>query len=246
MWEKWLDSLKNCAIFHGIARDELEQILDCLKPSVSRYAAGASIAIAGTPFTGLGIVLSGRVAVTKENAAGNRVILAIFGSAELFGEMIAFAGNSLWPVTVVAQEACEVLFLPPERIVGGCPRQCPSHQALVMNLLRIFAGRAMLLNQKVEYLTMKSVRQKISAYLLELYRQGGRTTFMLPLNRDDLADFLNLTRPSLSRELCRMRDEGIVEFHRASLKIKDLPRLQEGSLGREAGRANTTREDEQG
>jgi CRP-like cAMP-binding protein len=231
MLQKWLLSLRSCAIFRDISDSELQTMLECLKPLVSRYAAAETVALAGAPFTGLGIVLSGEVAVTKENAAGNRVIIAIFGPGELFGEIIAFAGDGRWPVTVVAQSDSEVMFLPPERIVGSCPRQCQSHHTLIMNMLRVFAGRALILNQKLEYLTMKSVRQKVSAYLWELHHKTGQTTFMLPLGRDDLADFLNLTRPSLSRELSRMRDDGVIDFHRASVKIKDLRRLQTEATG---------------
>ena len=49
---------------------------------------------------------------------------------------------------------------------------------------------------------------------------------MLPLKRNEMADFLNIARPSLSREMCRMRDEGIIDFHRESIKIKDPDALK--------------------
>jgi CRP/FNR family transcriptional regulator, dissimilatory nitrate respiration regulator len=235
MWQKWLNLLAGCPLFQGITRDELQVMLDCLKPAVNRYSSNEIIAVAGEPFTGLGIVLSGKVTVAKENAAGNRVIMAVFGPGELFGEIMAFAGNRIWLVTVAAQEACEVLLLPPERIVGNCPRQCPSHHTLIVNTLRIVSERALLLNKKVDYLSMKSIRQKLGSYLHEQYEKTGQTTFMLPMNRNDLADFLNLARPSLSRELCRMRDEGMIDFQRASIKIKDLKALQDSTLGGECG-----------
>ncbi|NWJ46786.1 MAG: winged helix-turn-helix domain-containing protein [Chloroflexi bacterium] len=63
---------------------------------------------------------------------------------------------------------------------------------------------------------VKSIKGKISKYLLELQRRSGICTFMLPLKRGELADFLNVSRPTLSREFCKLRDEGIID----SIKIR--------------------------
>jgi CRP-like cAMP-binding protein len=84
----------------------------------------------------------------------------------------------------------------------------------------------LLLNQRVEYLTIKSMRGKISNYLLEQYRITGNNHLILPLNRNELADFLNVSRPSMSRELCSMRDEGVIDFHLNAFRIVDIEKLK--------------------
>ncbi len=226
MISKWINSLSTCTLFHNINTEELQGMLVCLNPRVSSYKKNECITIAGEQFTGLGLVLSGEVAVTKEDAAGSRVILTVLGPGDLFGEMAAFSEIRVWPATVVAQEDCSVMFLEPEKIVGYCEDRCESHRLLIRNMLRIISEKALLLNRKVEYLAIKSLRGKISAYLLELHKKTGTTTFMLPLNRSELADFLNVSRPSLSREMGRMRDEGMIEFYRASIRINDLNALR--------------------
>ena len=93
-------------------------------------------------------------------------------------------------------------------------------------MLRIISEKALLLNRKVEYLAIKSLRGKICTYLLEQHQRTGMTTFMLPLKRCELADLLNVSRPSLSREMCKMRDEGIIDFHRSSIRIKNMEALK--------------------
>lgn len=226
MFTKWLNALSECTLFQGIEPIELNVMLECLKPKVSSYEKNEHLTLAGEKFNGIGIVFSGEVAVIKESAAGNRVLMTLLKSGELFGEMAAFSGNGTWPATVVAQGDCTVMTIPPEKIVGNCERGCTGHRQLINNMLKIISQRALLLNRKVEYLTIKSIRGKISTYLLEQYHRTKSTMFMLPLNRTELADFLNVTRPSLSREMCRMRDEGIIEFHRASIRIKDLNSLK--------------------
>jgi CRP-like cAMP-binding protein len=118
------------------------------------------------------------------------------------------------------------MFLPAGKIVGNCERLCASHRQLVINLLEIVSGKALMLHRKLEYLAIKSLRGKVSSFLLEQQKMAGRATFMMPMKRNELADFLNVSRPSLSREMCRMRDEGILEFHRESIKINDIDALR--------------------
>jgi len=180
----------------------------------------------GDEFTGVGIVLEGAVILAKENAAGDRVIIDIVGPGEIFGEMIAFAQEKVWPVTAIAQGECTVMFIPSDKIVGECPSLCISHRHLIMNMLNVISNKAVTLNRKVEYLVMRSLRAKLSHYLLEQYKKTGKPMFVIPLNRNELADFLNVSRPSLSREMCRMRDEGIIDFHRSSVRIENVEALK--------------------
>ena len=84
----------------------------------------------------------------------------------------------------------------------------------------------MMLNKKVEYLTIKSMRGKISTYLLEQYRREGDVNITLPLNRNELSDFLNVSRPSMSREMSKMKDEGIIDFHLTAVKIRNIEGLK--------------------
>lgn len=226
MFQKWHEALAACDIFHGIEPDVLDNMLGCLNPLIGTYKKGDYMTRAGENFTGLGIVLSGAVAVTKESITGQRTLIMLLGPGEMFGEIGAYSEEGIWPATVIAQEDCEALFLPPERIVTNCPRQCASHRTLTLNMLRIVSRKAVLLNKKVDYLILSSLREKIGTYLLEHYKRKGTGTFVLPLNRNELADFLNVTRPSLSRELCKMRDEGLIEFHRSAVKIMDLEALK--------------------
>lgn len=204
----------------------MNTVFDCLKPKVSSYGKNEWVTIAGEKFTALGVVLAGEVVVSKENAAGKRIIVAVNSHGEIFGEMAAFSGEGVWPVTVAAREASTVMFLSAGKIVENCERSCLSHRQLITNMLKIVSGEAFMLNRKLEYMMIKSIRGKISVFLLEQYKRIGQATFMLPLKRNELADFLNVSRPSLSREMCRLRDEGVIDFYKNSIKIKDLDTLK--------------------
>lgn len=221
--EQWV---AECALFRGIPGADFPKMMQCLQPIHRKYARGAFIAAAGEPSTGIGIVVSGSAAATKESAAGDRLILTLLEPAMMFGEMAAFSDAAAWPATVVAQSECEVVFISASRIIGQCASGCPFHRQLIHNMLAIISNRALMLNRKVEYLLMRSVRAKVATYLLEQYLRIGKATFVLPLGRNEMADFLNITRPALSREMGRMRDEGLIDFHRAAVKILDVQALK--------------------
>lgn len=226
MFHKWMPVLARCPLFRGIDPVELNIVLACLNPRVSGFEKNEWVTIAGDKVAGLGVVLSGEVVVAKENAAGQRVILAVDGPGEMFGEMAAFSEEGVWPATVMAREACTLMFLPAGKIVGSCEKACASHRFLITNMLGIVSEKALMLSKKVEYLAIKSLRGKISTFLLEQYKRTGKDTFMMRLKRNELADFLNVSRPSLSREMSRMREEGVIDFHRDSVKIMQVEALK--------------------
>jgi len=226
MFEKYLDEVSKSSLFQGIERDDISAMLNCLKPRVCGYNRNDYIVAGGDTYESVGIVLKGAATVSKENAEGNRIVMTLLKQGDIFGEIIAFSSQMTWPATVQAQEPCVVLFLPRGKIIGECDRMCPWHRILIQNFLRVISERAMMLNKKVEYLTIKSMRGKISTYLLEQYSREGDVTITMPLNRNQLSDFLNVSRPSMSREMSKMRDEGIIVFHLNEVKIMDIESLK--------------------
>lgn len=226
MYEKYLEEISEVSLFQGIKRLDIEAMLNCLKPIVGYYKRSDYIVNGGDKYESIGIVLKGSATVSKENAAGNRSVMTLLKQGDIFGEIVAFSSVMTWPATVQAQEACEVLFLPRGKIIGDCERMCSWHRIFIQNFLRIISERAILLNKKVEYLTIKSIRAKICAYLLDQSKKIGSEKIVLPLNRNELADFLNVSRPSMSREMGKLRDEGIIDFHLTAVEILDFQALK--------------------
>jgi len=223
--------LTKSPLFDGIAGEQLESLLNCLRPRIEMYKRNDLITIAGDRFDSMGILLEGEATVNKENALGNRVMVAMLKPGDMFGEVIAFSGQAFWPSTIQAQKASKVLFLSRDRITGECEQLCPWHHMLIQNMLKIISQKALILNKKLDYLTIGGIREKVSAFLLEQYKKTGKTDFTLPMNRNEMAEFLNVSRPSLSREMCRMRDIGIIDFHMSEVKIIDIEQLKKQGDG---------------
>lgn len=230
MYQEWLEILQASALFRGIDSMTLNIMLECLKPRIKQYQYREIVTVSGQPFQGIGVVASGRIALTKETYSGNRIMMGILDTGDIFGEMVAFSDSRVWPATVIAQEDCCLLFLPPAKILGNCSNLCASHSILIMNLLNILSNKALMLNKKIEHLSSKNVRGKISSYLLETSRQTGKTTFIMPMKRHELADYLAMPRPSLSREMAKMRDAGLINYAGLWIQINDILALEK-SIG---------------
>lgn len=225
MFEKWIDELLKNKLFKDIEREELENILKCLRPNIKTYKKKDIITIEGDKLNGIGIVLDGEVIVGKENLSGDRVIMSKLKKGEMFGEVAAFS-SGIWLATVVANMDSTILFFPPQKIVGVCSKMCTGHRRLIQNMLQIVSKKALILNNKIEIISLKSIRKKVSTYLLQQYAINNTSTFYIPLKRHQLAEYLLVSRPSLSRELINMREEGIIDFDRNCFKILDIEKLK--------------------
>lgn len=225
MKEKWIKNLEQSKLFTGITLKETESMLGCLMPRVNTYKKGEFAGHMGETIDGVGILVEGSLSILKENMDGARVIIDIIKPGDLFGEIVVFTEKKFWPATVLANSDSVVLFISPDKFTGGCKNACSFHQRLMLNMLSIISEKALSLNKKVEYLSIKGMRQKLSTYFWEEYKKQGKYIFVLPMKRNELADFLNVSRPSMSREMCRMRDDGLIDFHMSTIKILNPERL---------------------
>lgn len=228
MYSKWLNMLSKTEMFKDIDESELIKILGCSNPSIRQYKKKEIITIEKSDFTGIGLVLEGEVTLTKETLAGDRLIISRIKKGDIFGEIAAFVDQK-WLETVTAQTDCQILFISPDRIIGMCPHMCNGHRTLIQNTLHIVSQKAFTLHKKVEMLSLNSIRKKISTYLLEQYNIKETPVFKIPLKRNELAEYLHVQRPSLSRELANMKEEGIIEFEGSTFKVLD-PELLKNCL----------------
>lgn len=219
--------LRATGLFDGFERVELEVALEFLNAKSLTYEKGACIMLAGNR-QACGLVLSGLVQITAEDYYGNRSIMSKAGAGELFGEVFACAGIAEAPVSVFAAERTQIMFLNcglllRESAAGGCDgRELETErlqQVLTRNLLRIVAQKALFLNRKIEFLSRRTTREKLLAYLSAQARAAGSRQFTIPFNRQELADFLCVERSAMSAELGRMKRDGLLDFERRTFRL---------------------------
>ncbi|NLM10847.1 MAG: Crp/Fnr family transcriptional regulator [Clostridiaceae bacterium] len=224
---KWEEILVNSLLFSDIDRKDIIHMLNCLSPKEESFGKGEFIARAGQPMKGLGLLLDGSVSVLKENVDGNRIIINILKPGELFGEMAVFSDERVWPASISALTGSTVLFISPDKIVGRCANACSFHRQLTVNMLKLLSDKAMKLNKKVEYMSIRGMREKLCTFFWEQYKKQQSNIIHLPMKRNEMADFLNVSRPSMSREMSRMREEGLIDFYLSTVKILKPDKITE-------------------
>ncbi|MFR4972893.1 MAG: NADH-ubiquinone oxidoreductase-F iron-sulfur binding region domain-containing protein, partial [Butyricicoccus pullicaecorum] len=129
---------------------------------------------------------------------------------DLFGESYACAPGAPLTVSVIAAEDCEVLFINIAQALTMCTHVCAFHVRLVNNLMHILAGKNLMLSRKIDHLSRRTTREKLLAYLSDQAEAQGSSSFDIPFNRQELADFLSVDRSALSRVLSCMKREGLL------------------------------------
>jgi CRP-like cAMP-binding protein len=211
---------KNVKLFNDIKADDLSAMLTCLGVRKQQYEKRSVVMLAEDKVDHVGIVLKGAVLIVEEDWAGNRSIVDRIGQYGIFGEALACAGIQKSPVTIVAAENSEIMWIQFRRIVNTCSMSCMFHARLIENMMKLLAEKNLQMTQKLEITSKRSLRDKLMAYLLVHSKQAKSFDFTIPLSRSELADYLYVDRSALSRELSKMRDEGLIEFERNHFCLK--------------------------
>lgn len=216
--------LSECSLFAGIAREEMAAMLDCLGARTKTYERGEYLVRPGDTVHELGVVLTGEVQVVRDDCWGHHSIIARVVAGGLFAEAFACTAQHNVPIGVVAATRTEVLLIDCRKITVTCSQACAFHARLIQNLLRILALKNGSLMDKMGHLTQRSTREKVLSYLSRQSFDAKSEQFEVPFNRQDLADYLSVDRSALSSELGKLRDEGIIEFHKSTF-ILHAPRV---------------------
>ena len=216
---KYPPILQKCRLFEGISGPDLETLLNCLPSRQRHYNKNKLILIAGEKVDSVGIVLSGAVHIVREDFWGKQKLLERTGSGDLFVAAFAYANVEKLPVSVVAAEETEILFVDCKRIVNSCSSACAFHTRLIKNLIRLLAEKNITLVQKLEHITQPTTREKLLSYLSEQARLAGSNTFSIPFNREELANYLSVERSAMSAELSRMQEDGLIHYQKSQFAL---------------------------
>ena len=202
-----MQMLQQAALFSAMTRSEVEEALRVLGARVRQYARGAIVLSAGAPTDSMGLVLSGSATVESNDVWGNRTIFARVGPGQLFAESYALLPGEPMLVDVAANEDCRILFLKMEHLASLLSRYAWAPR-LMAELLKISARKNLHLAERSFHTSPKTVRGRLLAYLNSVALREGRREFDIPFDRQQLADYLNLDRTALSKELGKMQREG--------------------------------------
>lgn len=218
--------LSKCPLFKDIKENDYNSLFTCINSYIKNFKNDEYIFLEGSEINYVGIVLTGTLEIIKENFEGNRYIMDFIAPSDVFAEGIVCTVSRISPVTVRVKEDSKVLIIPYEKIIRTCGNSCDFHNQLIKNMMMILAEKNFSMNHKIELLILKGMREKIATYLLRESKRNNSMTFQIIPNRNELAEYLNVSRTSMCRELARMKDEGILDYYQNSFKILSIAKLK--------------------
>lgn len=216
--QKYIPILKRTQIFAGVGDSEIESMLSCLGARLKTYKKGEYVFRQGEHITDITVLAEGNLHIQKDDYWGNRSILGEISKGEMFGEAYAYDSGAMLN-DVVAVEDSTVIFFDVKRILTSCSNACRFHSIVVQNLFFAISEKNRKLVQKIGHMSKRTTREKLISYLSEQAKKQNSGVFTIPFNRQQLADFLSVDRSAMSNELCKMRDEGLLEFEKNQFKL---------------------------
>ena len=206
-------------LFQGLDREEINEVLQKFHGLIKHFPKSDYIYLAGDCVENLCVVLEGTVQMIKEDIWGEKSIIANLGAGSVFAENFLGQLGDRSSVSYFVASDSEVLMLPLGRTLFDTNTSSKASQRLMCNIVSILADNNTRLIEKTEILCKKTLRSKILAYLEQEARNHGCCSFTIPFNRTDLANYLDADRSALTRELARMKEEGLIDFTKNNFEL---------------------------
>lgn len=217
--KRYIPILKNTQLFLGASDEDIEAMLGCLQARLCTYKKGEYVLREGERIERLMMLVKGELHIQRDDYWGNRSIISMVGVGEMFGEAYAAPESGPLMNDVLAVEDSAVIFLDIGKLLTVCPNGCKFHAMAVKNLFFAISEKNRKLVRKLGYMSRRTTREKLIAYLSEEAKRQNSGAFSIPFNRQQLADFLSVDRSAMSNELCKLRDEGLIEFEKNRFRL---------------------------
>lgn len=214
-----MDVIQQVALFRGMDEAELAAALSALSAKEITYEKDETILYAGNVSEHMGLVLEGSVTIESNDVWGNRTILSHIEKGGTFAETYALLEDEPMLVDVIANEKSNILFLRIGSLNLLQQDISPWRVKLIGNLLRISSQKNLHLTGRSFHTAPKSIRGRVMAYLNSVSLQKNKIDFDIPFDRQQLADYLNVERSALSRELSNMQQDGLIIVRRNHFEI---------------------------
>lgn len=212
--KQYIPILKQTRLFAGLGDEEIAAMMTCLQAARHTCRKGEYVYRQGEVLDTITILVEGKLHIQSDDYWGNRTILHVINEGEMFGEAYAVPNSEPLLNDVVAVEDSVILCFEVRKLLTVCSSVCRFHTMVIQNLFFAISEKNKKLVQKLGHLSKRSTREKLISYLSQEAKRQHSSTFSIPFNRQQLADFLSVDRSAMSKELCKLRDEGFLLFQK--------------------------------
>lgn len=211
--------LTDVLIFRDMTEKEMDEALRALNANEKKYPKGASVLHAGDTTEQMGLVLEGSVTIENNDIWGNKTILSHVGTGGFFAETYGLLPDEPLLVDVVTNEKSRILFLRIGSLRNMDISSTPWAYKVINNLLTISMHKNLTLSGRSFHTSPKTIRGRVMSYLDTISLRTGNLEFDIPFDRQQMADYLNVERTALSKELTRMESDGLIRFRKNHFEL---------------------------
>ena len=197
---------------------------------VKTFAPKEVIAHAGERSTSIGVVIDGAVLARNIDSDGDTLLLDVNGRSEAFGADILWATGNITNYTVCALNTCQVLMVGIDKIIHAEGALCELRTRVVENLFSVMTEKNRKMEEHLRLVALKSLRSRLELFLKAQAQKFNSSMFTVPISRQEMADHLHADRAALSRELSRMKAEGLIDYHRNSFRLLRIHTLESAAV----------------
>lgn len=214
----YLDILKSNNLFKDFSKEELLDIFQGSNYKIETYNKGRIVHLHNEKCYTVDLILKGELMVQRIDEEGRILTITTFGPGDVLGGNLVFANNNVYPMTIISKNQCTIMHIKSELIL----QLCQKNQNFLLQFLRSISDKTLILSTKLTSITMKSIRQCIIEFLRYEYYYENSNVIKLKLSKKEWAERLGIQRPSLSRELRKMKSDGLIDFDSKTITIKNL------------------------
>lgn len=211
-----------CPLFAGLKRPEIKEIMAQINYTLRYYKKNEYVFRADQPIVSIGIIIQGSIEMQKITSSGKAINVLSRNKGEVFGGAAIFSQKISPNVNILTTKSCKILFVHKQSVFDTLCK----NNIIASNILGLSANSISRLNQRIELLSFSSIQNKIAFSLLFDLQSRNEDTIHLPFPKTSWAEYLNVSRPSLYRELKKLCTDGVIDINNKTIKIINREKLQ--------------------
>ncbi|MBZ2174252.1 Crp/Fnr family transcriptional regulator [Schnuerera sp. xch1] len=215
---KYIGAITSISLFSSFTKEELSIIFSSLKYQIREYRKGQTIHLQNELCSTLDIIIDGRVVVQHIDEDGNILTINVFSNRGIIGASLLFSNRNYYPMTIESIDNTIILHMQRDLVL----ELCKNNVDFMVKLMTIISDRSIILTDKINMISLKTIRQKIIDYLRYEFHIQRNKVIKLNMSKKELAERLGIQRSFLSRELNKMRKDGLVEYDARTITIKNI------------------------
>lgn len=219
--KEYLDVFKKIPLFNHFSEEDILALFKKNYYKMLSYKKESLIFMEGQECDTLNVILEGNLRIQKTDSLGKSLVIAEFKTGEIVGETLIFGQPNYYPMSGFSTVDTTMLYIPKDAVLYLCQHD----DKFLVEFLKLISGKSITLSSKLDQISLTTIRQKICEFIILEYKKNNSMKIPLGMTKKEWADRMGVQRPSLSRELSKMKAENLIDYNHNDIYISNLEKI---------------------